>query len=459
MQASQRQRLEDEEVQRPLHELRGFRHFRASWRREREVLISRSLLRKGKGAHTVADVCSPERFERSSLPLSPRELVNADSVWRLLVVCAATLASVASAQAPGQPATTPDDPYAAIRHVKLSGNGAMWAALGGQLRERVESWKNFNFGALPPAPTSVKASDVFALTRALVSADLHAGSHVRLFAQAKSSFSTKRALAGGTRPSDVDAIDFHQLYGELLTSTHAKDDGVLTLRAGRLEMAYGRERLVSALDWANTKRSFDGVTAGYATRNGSVTAFWTRPVVVRPYQADRRDSTTTLFGVYGTLQPPRMATGANVYWLGQQRDSGAFVWNGTVGREMRHTVGVRLWGPTHGRSAVDLESEAAIQFGHIGGNTIRASMFTGQAGYTFQGLKRTPRVYVNFDYASGDATPGGNVGTFSQLNPQPHAFLGFADIAGRQNVIDVSGGDALRLWRTLVGAAASHTVP
>src|SRR5258708_7673195 len=272
MQGSQRQRLEDEEVQRPLHEIRGFRHSRLSCRSEREVWISRSLLRKGKGAHTLAGTCSPNDLcVHDSLP--PRRLMNGDSVWRLLVVCAATLASVANAQAPGTPATTPDDPYAAIRHVKLSGNGAVWAAFGGQLRERVESWKNFNFGALPPAPTSAKASDVFALTRALVSADLHAGSHVRLFAQAKSSFSTKRALAGGTRPSDVDEIDFHQLYGELLTSKHAKDDGVLALRAGRLEMAYGHEPLVGAPAWAHAKRNFHGAAARYGTPNGGCTAF------------------------------------------------------------------------------------------------------------------------------------------------------------------------------------------
>ena len=368
----------------------------------------------------------------------------------VLTVCALTIAAVANAQAPPTPATPPD-PFLAIRHVNLGGNGAVWVEFGTQLRERVESWRNFNFGARPPAPTTLETSDAFALTRALVSVDLHAGAHLRLFAQGKSSFSTTRTLAGGRRPSDVDEIDVHQLYAEV-------DGGAFSLRAGRLEMAYGRERLVSALDWANTKRSFDGVTAGYRARNGSVTLFWARPVVVRLYQADRRDATTSLFGVYGALQPARSAMGAEVYWMGQRRDSGAVGWNGTVGREMRHTVGVRLWGPTRGKSALDLEGEAAMQFGAVGSNAIRASMFAGQVGYTFRRARGVPRISVNLDYASGDAAPGGQVGTFSQLNPQPHPFLGFADIAGRQNIVDVSGGVAMRVWRTLVGAAEYHAL-
>ena len=357
-----------------------------------------------------------------------------------LTVGSLVVAAAAHAQTPATPP--------AIQHVSLSRNGAVWVGFGGQLRERVESWSNFNFATLRPT--------AFVLTRALISADLHAGSHLRLFAQGKSSFATARDLPGGRRPSDVDEIDVHQLYAEVLAWPHGKDGGVLALRGGRLEMAYGRERLVSALDWANTKRNFDGVVAGYSGRRGSVTAFWARPVVVRLYHADRRDSTTALFGVYATLPATRLAMGTEVYWIGQQRDSGGAGWNGSVGREQRQTVGVRLWGPTRGQSVVDVEGEAALQFGKVGANTIRASMFAAQIGYTFRRAPRAPRLYVNLDYASGDAAPGGAVETFNQLNPQPHPFLGFADIAGRQNVVDVSGGGTMRLWRTLVGAADYH---
>src|SRR5438552_16764126 len=80
----------------------------------------------------------------------------------VLTICALTVAAVANAQTP--PA------FAAIRHVNLSGNGAVWVALAGQLRERVESGQSFNFGAMPPA--TVAASDVFVPSRALMSVEL-----------------------------------------------------------------------------------------------------------------------------------------------------------------------------------------------------------------------------------------------------------------------------------------------
>jgi len=326
----------------------------------------------------------------------------------------------------------------------------------GQIRERVESWSNFNFGALPSPPTTVVASDVFALTRVMASADLRAGSHVRLFAQGRSSLATGRDLAGGRRPSDEDDLDVHQLYAELRSSSVGQGGGAIALQGGRFELAFGKERLVSALDWANTKRAFDGLEASYGESSRTLTAFVARPVVVRAYQPNLRDSTTALFGVYSSARSSRLALGADLYWIGQRRDSGAGTWNGTAGREARHTIGARVWRPVRNDSPIDLEGEYALQFGHMGSNVIRANMITGQVGYTIRAVSRTPRIYTNIDYASGDEAAGGDVQTFSQLNPQPHPFLGFADIVGRQNVVDLSGGGSMRVWRTMVGAVDYH---
>ena len=40
-------------------------------------------------------------------------------------------------------------------------------------------------------------------------------------------------------------------------------DDCLTLRVGRQELLYGAERLISPLDWANTRRTFEGVKLMY----------------------------------------------------------------------------------------------------------------------------------------------------------------------------------------------------
>ena len=70
-------------------------------------------------------------------------------------------------------------------------------------------------------------------------------------------------------------------------------------------------------------------------------------------------------------------------------------------------------------------------------------MITGILGYTLPAPLLSPRVYLEFDYASGDSRPGGNVGTFNQLFPSAHGFLGYMDYIGRQNIIS-TGGAVLR---------------
>src|SRR5581483_5332910 len=64
-------------------------------------------------------------------------------------------------------------------------------------------------------------------------------------------------------------------------------------------------------------------------------------------------------------------------------------------------------------------------------------------GYTLPIEELTPRLYFEFDYASGDNRAGGSVGTFNQLYPNGHAYLGYIDFIGRQNIISPSAGVSL----------------
>src|SRR3989338_1212679 len=139
-----------------------------------------------------------------------------------------------------------------LKHVSLSHDGSAWVALGGQGRLRGEAWRNFGFGsALDP-------DDAFLLNRALANADLHLGTNLRLFAEAKSAVLTNRSLPGGRRPIDADDLDLQQAYLELAFPVGT---GALAGRVGRQELLFGKQRLVSPLDWSNTRRSFEGVRA------------------------------------------------------------------------------------------------------------------------------------------------------------------------------------------------------
>ena len=59
-----------------------------------------------------------------------------------------------------------------------------------------------------------------------------------------------------------------------------REDGHLTLRAGRQEMSYGSERLISVREGLNNRRAFDAIRLLYRENSVSVDAFISRPVEV-----------------------------------------------------------------------------------------------------------------------------------------------------------------------------------
>ena len=68
-----------------------------------------------------------------------------------------------------------------------------------------------------------------------------------------------------------------------------------------------------------------------------------------------------------------------------------------------------------------------------------AGFFVTGIGYEFQRLPCQPILWLYYDWASGDQNPTGPVrGTFNQLFPHAHKYLGVTDILGRQNLEDLN---------------------
>lgn len=319
-----------------------------------------------------------------------------------------------------------------IKYIPLTEDESIWLSFGGSARLRLESWRNFNFGA-PPAG---KNDDTFLLGRVFLHADLHLGPHVRIFAEGKSAFATDRRLVGGRRALDIDTLDLQNGFIDLRVPLG--DEVMATLRAGRQELLFGRQRLVSPLDWANTRRTFDGFSGIVSLHGWSIHGFWAQPVRVLKYEFNTPESSADFFGVYATGPAPYINGTLDLYWLGLHRE-GPMTFNQTSGRERRHTLGARLGGRV-GATGFDYDLEGAYQFGDVGDGDISAFMVATQIGYRFAEVWSAPRVFVGFDYASGDRSPGGNVQTFNQLFPLGHAYLGWIDAIGRQNIIALSSG-------------------
>ncbi len=318
------------------------------------------------------------------------------------------------------------DFWDAIKNVKLSEDGEIRASFGGSLQLRFESW--WHFGFLP----SAAGDDTLLQGRLLLHADVHFGENFRAFVEGKSALSTDRSLPGGTRTADVDTLALQQAFVDLRVPLD-DDRASLVIRPGRQMYLFGKQRLVSPLAWSNTMRTWDGVTAILAWDNWRVEGFGSHFVPVRKYEYNRRSQDIVFFGAYATGTFDKAGLSTDLYFLGLNKKL-TQTFNGSSGSEDRYTFGARVSG-TVPETSFDYDVEAAYQFGRVGSADVSAWMLGSQFGYTFAGAWSAPRVFGGVEFGSGDGSSGGNVQTFNQLFPLGHAYLGYIDLVGRQNVI------------------------
>jgi hypothetical protein len=326
------------------------------------------------------------------------------------------------------------DLFDAIKYIPFNDAGDVYLSLGAQARYRYELFDNFNFGA-----AGMQDDDGYHLLRLLYHADLHVGPNLRAFVQMIDAWADDRDPF--ERPGvDENDFDFHQAFGDL--KLPVGDDGSVTLRGGRQNLIYGAQRLISPLDWTNTRRTFDGGKATLVFPGGRNTldVFWVHPVIVDETRLDSFIDDQDFAGAYDTLSLPDFLPGAgtklDLYLLYLDKFAATFA-EGTATEE-RWTVGGRLYATP---KPFDFDVEGAIQFGEFGGGDIFAYMIAAEVGYMLAETALTPRLYLGFDLASGDDDPGdGDLGTFDQLFPLGHAYFGYIDAIGRQNIIDLHPG-------------------
>ena len=323
--------------------------------------------------------------------------------------------------------STTDDFWDRLKFIPLTRDGSVWLTIGGQVRERGEYFRHFLFGSSEPEDT-----DAYLASRFRLSADLHVTPYFRMFAEGKSAFVLDRDLVGGRTTSFVNELDLLNGFADIMIPLG--EQASVTLRGGRQELIFGAQRLVGVSDFTNAfPRTFEGGRGIIRIGDWTISPFWAKLVVVDKYKLDKSTSDTKLFGIYGTGPLPFVPVNLDAYWL--SADNTGVTFNGTPGLERRQTLGARTWGKI-GQTHLDFEIEGAGQFGTVGRGDVAAGMFTAVLGYTLPIPGLAARVYAEFDYASGDGKPGGSVGTFNQLQPSAHSFLGYMDFIGRQNIVN-----------------------
>ena len=218
-------------------------------------------------------------------------------------------------------------------------------------------------------------------------------------------------------------------YGDLLNAfVDVQLSDSLGVRVGRQELLYGNQRLVSPLDWANTRRTFEGIKLMWQQDDLAIDAFYTNFVPPNANKFDEADYDRSLYGIYATYKASKTKT-YDFYYLGSDNQTAA----APVATDYSlHTFGGRV------KASVDdwmYEFEGGAQFGRQSGLGLdhEAAFVTFGLGRKLAGYSWNPTVWFFYDYASGNNT-GGDFNRFNQLYPLAHKYFGFIDAVQRSNI-------------------------
>ena len=212
--------------------------------------------------------------------------------------------------------------------------------------------------------------------------------------------------------SNIKNLDLHQAFFKIENIFDLPVD----IKIGRMEVSYGSERFIGAVNWNNIGRSFDGGIATLHFENFSVDAFAMKEFE-KSNPGDSLDQ--SIYGV--NIDIGKMKNYKIQPFLIWQRES-------PTDYLSRFTLGTYLKG--------DLENfvheiDAAYQFGKILASnkkqTVSSFIFTYSASYSFDASTK-PFVGAEVDYVSGDNNPfDDKYKSFASLYGTGHKFFGYMD--------------------------------
>jgi hypothetical protein len=296
--------------------------------------------------------------------------------------------------------------YDEIKYIPLGDDPSHYLSIGGDLRERVESYSNGYFG-LADAPHTT-----YLLSRALVDADLHLGDF-RAFVQLGNEVEWNREPAA--LPTDDNHGDVQQAFVDYAPTI---GPGTATLRLGRFELKFGEGLIISPRDGPNIRQAWDGGWFFYTVPGFRLDAVAVRPVDDKPgWFEDTANPTQQLWGAYVTAAPRSLKNYAlDVYYFNNINHS-VSLYAGPHGPGSEHTStsGGRFYGHIGG---FDSTTEVALQRGSFDTRDVRAFAIHNELGWTFEHVSWTPRLGFKGDVLSGSRDPfTGTVHTFNALYP------------------------------------------
>ncbi len=253
-----------------------------------------------------------------------------------------------------------------------------------------------------------------------------------------------------------------------------------TLRLGRQEILYGDQHLLSPLDWANTRRNFEGYKYIHEADDWRLDLFSLTPVNLAAGSVggdvqnfDEDDDRKRLWGAWLNRNLSDAAS-ADFYYLYQDIEDAQV----RFADGQRHLVGSRVAGKQAIRRnplcdngcdsgcdgaqgevlrTWDYDVQGGYQFGSDNGERVSAGFFNATLGHTWNQATWTPRIAGLFYYGSGDDDANDDQNnTFYTYYPLAHAYWGIIDNLNGQNLLDYSLQASVQPTKKLNVVAAYH---
>jgi hypothetical protein len=311
-----------------------------------------------------------------------------------------------------------------------------WVDVQAEERFRYEGYDNNNFKA--------NADDSYLLNRFRFQVDLHTASWLRVTAQVQDARSGFQTPPIG--PPNTVRWDLKLAYLEV----GAPDKHWISLRVGRQIINYNNT-IIANSEWRNQARSYDAAVLNLNAKREHLGIFAASAVVPQAYGVSPHQEGNNIYGAYGRIDDlvPHSNVEPFFLWRVQPAEVVEPAKGKTTAKEDEKAVGLRFKAQDH--TALDYGGELILETGEVGSQRIRA--WAGQAGAAYQFLEvaSKPRVFAQYDYASGNSNPAQSKShtTFDTMYPTAHDRLGIADLFGWQNIESVRAGATVEPHRRL----------
>ena len=241
------------------------------------------------------------------------------------------------------------------------------------------------------------------------------------------------------QPPNTNRFDLKLAYAEF--GDPAKQ--WISVRVGRQLINYNNT-IIANSEWRDQGRSYDAVVTNLHIDRVHLGIFAASAVVPLDEGISHHQEGNNIYGMYGAIDNVLLPTSTfEPFVLWRVNPSVAVVptsiSKAKTGRQSEQAYGVRWKGLAFNN--FDYSIEGIREGGTDGTNNIAAWGTTDGLAYRFSTMYWKPRVFSQYDYASGQKNPkGGTHSTFDTMYPTAHDRFGISDQFGWQNIKAIRAG-------------------